>query len=419
MYNRSQITEKFSGLIGIRPTKDVGNRKALIDKDLAISASGHYVNDMTQLFTVENFVNAAEMFAMYDVQEYDPASYYRKGEVVSDEDYCQYECLLDNTGEPLSSAQHWKPTTLLSVWFREKYNAAVFETIDALIEKKRAGGYGKLLKGDTELYNGEGVKQNSIKKSGRFVGYVIRLKSSDLNMNIQRMGMQLTGPATVPIYLYHSSQAGHLNMWNFVQSVGGRFNYGDVPPAVDLNIREGYYVIGYYEDDLPVNVEAIKLISNAFASGGCSGCGSSGSRPWSNYISVEPVSVATANKLDGMVWSLEDAVYDESTNWGLNFAMSFRCDMSDLFIRQRDSFVPALMARLRIKFLDALANNTRNNTMGDQVQGMARSAYVAEDESNPFYLFNKAIKALDFEFSGINNICLPVEIYGQITYGTV
>lgn len=410
MYNRSQVSAAFSGLIGFRPSYDIGNTDALIDQDLFESSSGQYVNDMHELFTMENFANCVQNLAAFTLSNWNVSATYSQGNVVRHLGKV-YQALRPSTGYPVTDIEYWKPTTMLSVWFRDKYKAAVYQLIDKLIEQKRAGEYGRKLQGNTPLYNGEGVKSNRIAKEDRFVGYMISVAERDIAAVIQRIGLQMTESASIPIYLFHSAQFEPVVTWNAETATPGRFSYQNVIGA-ELNTNEGYYLIGYYEEDLPAGCQAIRLINQVFYTGGCGSCNESdrGQRlAWSRFISVTPVSVSDYGAKGQMGFSLEDITEQKDLNFGLNLAISFRCDMSDLFIREKDSFIPALAAQLKVILLEAISMTVRNNQQADQVQVLAyNKLHDWDDPENPKIALRRAIKNLDFEFSGLNSICLAV-----------
>lgn len=426
MYNREQITDAFRGVIGVRPSMDYGNERARLDAQIVQSSHDMYINDLHKMFRVENFVDAMDNFYYFDPMPYENGKTFYKGNVVKDLDTGSiYECLKTNNIAPLSDPEYWLETTMISVRFREIINASVHETISDLIEMKKAGRYGRTLKGSTALYRGVGVRSNRIKKSGRFVGYLMRIREDGIIVKLNRIGLQLTDNCVVPIYLYSSDQTFELAKWSFNFNLPGKFKYDDAPHDLILNDAFNYYIIGYYEDDLPPGVDAIEIYNTIFqVSSGCQSCNSSElaqKSVWGPFIEVVPVSIDGAKPENGMTWSEEDMVKHENTNFGLNLAMSFMCDMTNLFIDQIDSFIPAIMAKLQLKLLQELAYKRRNNAAADENQNLAYSILWNDSPKvlSPEQIYHMKLQGLDFEFSGINKRCLPEQFSGSISWGTV
>lgn len=406
IYDRTSIVEQFRGLIGFRPTYDSSNTIAKVDSSLAQSYSGQYINEFHSFFTPEILSSVSDNFLEFSVRPYVGGDAYVKGDVVNYNGDI-YQALQATTGNsPATSTDHWRKTTLLSIWIQNKYDAAVLSTVDAMFEANRLDQYSKQLVASMALYDAEGSKSNTITKSSRFVGYEIDITQANLAVTLQRVGLQITGdtPTEVPIWIRYNGEDTEVPL-TFTGK--GRFNYNDIP-AMTFYYGMGPIQIGYYEDDLGAN-SAISLTSDVFSQNPCYACGSSetGRRgTWGKYIDVIPFSEDS----DGNVTE------NYATNFGLNLAMSYRCDLSDIIIREKVSFIPALKAMLRVSFLEALAANTRNNREADQTHILAYNQLNDNtDYFSPRNELKRAIKSLQFEMSGINPLCMPCNNKIRIT----
>jgi hypothetical protein len=402
IYDRTNVVENYRGLIGFRPSYDSSNAVAKVDADLAQSLSGQYVNDLHPYFTPEVFSNTAEQFTEFSVIPWSSTKTYQKDEVISydDEIYQALQGADPNLNKtPSSNDDYWKKTSLLSVWYQNRYDSAVLKTIDALADANRLDTYSKQLVATMGLYDTENRSGKAIAKTaGRFVGFEIDVSQPNTMVTLQRIGMQLTGsaPTTVPIHIIYNGVDTEIP----VEFRGNsRFNYVDLAP-VSFYYGMGSVQIGYFEDDLG-SESAINFVSETFAHNPCYACGNNdtGRREiWGKYITVTPFSEDA------------DGTYTENyaSNFGLNLALSFRCDLSDVLIREKFSVVSALKAMLRVTFLEAIALNVRNNQQADQVSILAYNQLEAyQDPFSPKNELKRAIKALQFELSGINPLCMP------------
>jgi len=400
IYDRTNIVENFRGLIGFKPSFDASNATAKIDESLKQSQSGQYLNSLHSYFTPEVFSNVANNYAEYSVSAWSNTTGYLKDDVVM-YNAAYYVALRATTGgQPASSPSDWQKTTLLSRWVQDKYDGAVLATVDALMEANKLEGQGKELKGNLALFDGEGLKSNTITKSGRFVGFEIDITQPNISVTLQRMGMQLTQGATVPIHIIYN---GVDTVINPTFNGNSRFNYQDVTPITFFD-GMGPIQIGYYEDDLGP-ASAIYVNNQTFSQSPCYTCGSSdtGRRStWGKWINVTPISI------------LDDETAEHyDTNFGMNLTFSFRCDLSDILIREKMSLVPALKAMLKVTFMEAIAANVRNNQQADQTQVLVYNQLRDyQHPSNPYTELKRAIKALQFEFSNINPDCLPCKTGG-------
>lgn len=398
-YNRKNIAESLDGLIGFMPSYDASNAKAKIDDDLSESLSGEYVNGLHPAFTPEIFSSTAQKFWGFVVREWQVGASYAVGSVVQKANVI-YQALAPTTGnDPATSPTQWKPTTLLSVWFRDKYRASAYNLLSKLSERKKLEGHGREYRGKVSLYNAGGASTNVIAKSSRFVGFQIEVKQDNLAVQMMRIGMQLTEQATVPIHIITDEGETIINV-TFPSDEGKSIKYKDVDVSPFFSSNSGTITVGYYEDDLGP-ASAVAFTNSVFSQNPCYGCGridSTARFAWDPYIKVIPFS----EKDDVMTANYE-------SNYGLNLVFSFHCDLSDLLIRQKMMLVDALKAQLKMDFMIQVAGNVRNNQEADTTQMMLYTELKDfDDPENPKIALDRAVKALVFNISD-GSICLQCD----------
>jgi hypothetical protein len=394
-YDQSQIVRNLRGLIGFMPSYDASNVKAKVDETLTRSDSGVYVNYLHPFFTPELLTSVAQRFSGFVVKDWSSTVTYLPGSVVKYQNL-HYQCIEQSVTDPPLGSPKWFETTLLSVWFRNVYDAAVLAVLNALKDRNKIDNHGKEFLGRTLLYTSTGVASDAISKSSRFVGFKINLNQDNLGVYVQRIGLQLTEPvANLPVHVITADGVDTTIPLSF--NGNNRFTYHDVTINPFLS-GNGEVVIGYYEDDL-VGSQAIGFGANTvFSQEPCYTCGgldSNSRRTWDSLISVNPF-YRVGN----------DDTEKNDTNFGLNLVMSFRCDMSDLIIREKYSLVSALQAQLKLMLMEAISKSTRNNQEADDAGVIVYNELREyDDPEHPKRSLNRAITALSYEFSG-NSACL-------------
>lgn len=396
-YNRKNIARSLRGLIGFMPSYDASNVKAKIDDDLSESLSGYYVNNFHTAFTPEIFASTAQKFWGFTVREWSNAAAYPVDAVVRKANNIYQATQAATAGEdPALTPEKWKETSLLSIWFRNKYDSSVLNLLSKLSERKKLDGHGREYRGKTSLYTTGGSSTNVITKSGRFVGYQINVKQDNMSVQLQRIGMQLTQAATIPIHVITDDGDTIIDV-EFFSDGGRNIKYADVDVTPFFSSDSGEVTIGYFEDDLG-SASAIAFANSVFSQKPCYGCGSVDSPArfaWDPFIKVIPFS----EKDD-----VPTADYD--SNYGLNLVFSFNCDLSDLIIKQKLMVADALKAQLKMDLMSEIAGNVRNNAEAETVQMMLYTELKDfDDPENPKIALERAVKALDFNLSD-GSICM-------------
>lgn len=394
-YDQSQIVKNLRGLIGFMPSYDASNVKARVDESLTQSDSGVYMNYQHPFFTPEMLSSVAQRFSGFVVKDWSSTVTYQPGAVAKYQNLI-YQCKESVAAELPSASAKWMETTLLSVWFRNVYDAAVLAVLTALKDRNKIDNHGKEFLGRTMLYTSTGVASDAITKSSRFVGFKINLNQDNLGVYVQRIGLQLTAAvANLPIHIITADGTDTVIELSF--NGGNKFTYNDVTinPMLSGN---GEVIIGYYEDDLGA-AQAIGFGANSvFSQEPCYTCGgldSNSRRAWDSLVSVNPFYRVGS----------EDTEKND-TNFGINLVMSFRCDMSDLIIREKYSLVSALQAQLKLMLMEAISKSTRNNQEADEAGVIIYNELRDyDDPEHPKRALNRAITALSYEFSG-NSACL-------------
>jgi hypothetical protein len=375
MINQEAINECFKNIIGFEQAFDDSGIPSLKD-ELIVSESGKTVQRLHPILSLENIYNC-----------------------------CIY------------------PEGQFSDYLIRKRADAIGNVITRLYSKKNLTNISQELLTDVKMYEGTGNFRNLIVKNERFVGYKITTHYKNVSLSMRTLALQLTeiNQAT-KIYVYHSSRVEPVEIIEVTHSKANSIEWMTFPEnkrVILPFIKGGYYLIGYYENDLIG--QAIKREQYFQRPPSCNSCNHANFElynAWSKYISIEPFHV----DYDFLEWDEnrpkwdEDAeIFVDGSNWGLNLALSIVCDPSDLFCKNRELFIDVLGRQIAIEFLTDIAYSSRDNQKRQKTASAAFFALGNKDNGQPGLLTEQdtAISALNFNTSELDKICLPCKTEGQ------
>lgn len=427
MINPIVITSGLSGLIGFRAAVDKSLPK--IDADLQASESGIIVNDVHPLVSVENIHACIENSG---VIEYPDAwavgtTYTLDEKVIKviDTEKVIYKSLADgNVGnDPEISPDEWESEgTVFNQYLRNKLSQGAVKLANVIYLQKNLADNSKSILGDVMLYTGAGNITNTITKRGRFVGFKLYIKGSDLAVTLSKVGMQFnTLNPEFKLYIYHNSQLEPISEITIAHTKQYSFEWKSITKQIlsflddDINAG-GHFSIGYYEDDLLG--EAIERKTTYDFNGHCGSCQAENFnnwKKWSKHVSIQPFYVDAANlNEDHTYWDEEKEIVLDEQNWGLNFIMSVGCDVTPFLIRNKGSLAQVYATQIAVSILEDMAMSTRDNQKMLKVQQLANYALNMKENYSPgmYKQLEKEIKALNFNISGLNPQCLPCKNSG-------
>lgn len=367
MINQAAITECFRDLIGF----EEDNIQSLAE-NLKTSNSGIYVQKLHPLLSIDNLLNCHKIT---DVEDF-------------------------------------------STYLYKTRDSAIIKLINNIYTAKHLNENSKELLTEVRMYEGVGNFANLIVKQDRFVGYRIALRHKDLSLFMRNVGLQFdTVNPEFKLYIYHSSQSEPLHTIDIVHDKANSFVWKALTEANKKllpTISGGYYLIGYYEQDLLG--QAVKRDQYFQRAPSCTSCEHVNYelyKKWSQYVDIYPFYVTSdlINYESKGKWNEGAEIFIDGTNWGLNLALSVVCDPSGLFCRNRELFADALGKQIAVEFLNDIAYSGRDNQLKQKASQMAFFALGNRDNNQPGMLteLEKAIKAINFNMGDLNPVCLPCQ----------
>lgn len=426
MYNPKTIKQQFATLVGIRQTDNPDFSP--IPESLVYDDDSDKIQITHPLITIENIDATARNYSKYQYPAWNGGTSYVQGARVSFSNK-SYEAKQASTGQqPDTSAADWKELNLLDQFITDIFLAAGEDVVQQVIIEKKLAKQVKSVLSSVTAFSGAGTMTDYILNQGSLVGYKITLPHrNNILCIIQRIGLQLTAAQDdLTLYLYHTSQVEPIATIQIDQTKVNSFEWHEANLRLnylseDLDAGGAYYLM-YDQNDLVGQAIKKKLNLN---NPPCSYCNPQDVTDWNNYsrfFRLQAVEVLAANRNtddDLLLWDITKTKNVPDTNFGLNFEMSARCDITRLLVQNKDLFGYAMRDVATKKFLEAMANSTRQNNAQTKVDVMARAeltAGVAGGMNFQSQVSNQ-IKAVGFDIADLDPLCMPCSKSVGIRHG--
>lgn len=318
-------------------------------------------------------------------------------------------------GETPGTSSKWSERAKLDSYLRERRREAIRTAILDIYNTKKEKHIARETLGDIMLYDGAGNMNDLNINNGQLVGLELQiLENTGLEVAIKQLAMQMSGPETFNMYLWHSSQTDPIATIPIAYTktlsvewltVSKNLKYRDFTNGHD----NGLYYLGYYQDDLSEQSVRKRFNFGTIPCGTCNQYNKTAYQKYSQYIRVRAFRIS--NPPAGLkLWTIENTVYEPDNNWGMNLRLQPNCNITQYIIDRKEVFADVISHQLKYGLLMEVANSVRSNVLSEQVVEMARGAIQPEHlggEGVPKQL-DKAKAAAGLEMSDIEkNVCMP------------
>lgn len=315
----------------------------------------------------------------------------------------------------------------LEEYLNEVEDSAITELLNDISDYKKIKKVGKEIVTNDVIYNTEGFVNDTIVNEGRFVGVMFRPDFNiGLELQINRLALQMTQAQTsLTLYLYHSHKTEPLETIDYTTTQGGQFNWQQVDLSLYAereDLAGGSFCLGYYQDDITGNAIEFKKLN--WVKGYCGGCdGGVAQRRYhsiNKYARMEAFYVPSAS-LDPSrnMFDMESVIYTDSTNWGFNFNITVKCDLTNFWCDNRMSLRSALALKVVFRILRDISYSTQINYVEEQIKMLIIRDLEGDNETKYINIperYKHALKAVNFDHSSINSVCLPCSVNSGVTY---
>lgn len=340
-----------------------------------------------------------------------------------------YHPLLTNINLAALAPDAQKSGATFNTWLRNLRLESARTLFMDVMQKKKNDRVTKEMLDNLVLYSSKARLNDRIIKADRLVGFEIQLlNSNNVNVVIDQIMTHFSQTESFNFYLFHSESPTAIATIPVVYGTALQAQW--TPSGEELNYRDfandiagGTFFLMYDEADL--NGQAINQ-RLTFGYAPCKSCNSSFRgryEKYSQYISIQTVSVSATNKpAAGEMFDISKVTYETNTTFGLNLALSSYCDLTEYVVNHKSIFADGLSKQVVHTLLRELIGSTRSNIISEKLKENARfSLQNAElGGENMTRQLGKAQDALGFELSNIqNSVCMPEIAAKGIRYGTI
>lgn len=406
-----------------------------IDETLTQSESGLYYQDAHPLMTLQNVRSIMPDGFKFQYQEWEADVPYSKGDKRSYNGVV-YKAKDDNVNEQPDTSDKWEVFDIVSDFIKEQTLSGIALMVQTFLQVKGLLRESKSLLERRTFFDGAGRLTNYQQSQGKLVGFEITpVRSMGVTAKIERIGLQMTGATgTVRVYLFHSSQVDpiYYQDMEFTKENGG-FQWFDMtdwymPYISEKNNSGGAWYLVYNQNDLPDGMLAINATKD-WSREPCMTCNAGSVEAWrelTKYLRISPFKVGALETFEQYpeMWDIEDNIYTNTANYGLNVEVSVACDLSQFIIDQRGMFATVLQRQVTATMLRMMAMNPNVRTNRNQ-SNVSQQGILYELDGNPQgratgigYELKMAYEALDLDTRDIDRVCLTCRPIG-VRYRTV
>ena len=422
----------------------------VIDDDLTLTESGLTFQAAHPMVTMKNLQSVMPSMEVRDFPEWNRYKFYKEGIVVQHNGYLfrakrnnigQEPRMADfnddfnddyskSNGSPIGQAGYWKVYDPYSDWLHRLQEQTITQMVQMFLGTKSLMKEWKPLMERRTFFDGAGRLTNTIPNKQRLVGFeIVPVRSMGVTAKIERIGLQMTGATgKVRMYLFHSSQVDPISVQDleFTKTNGG-FQWFDMrdlymPYISEANDSGGAWYLCYDQSKLPEGMEAV-CVSKDWSREPCGTCNIGSLEGWrelTKYLLISPFKVDAPETFEEYpeMWDVEQNIYTNTMNYGLNVEVSVYCDLTDFIIRERQLFATAFQKEMAARVLRMLAFNpdvrvNRNQSNASQFD------LLYEVDGNPQGRvtgigadLKRAYEALDIDTRGIDRLCLTCRPVG-------
>ena len=331
-----------------------------------------------------------------------------------------------------SESQLWYEFSPLSDYVETLTRSAIAKTVQTFLQGKSLLRESKNLLERRSLFDGAGRLANTVQNGQRLVGMeIVPAYSMGVTTKLERIGLQMTGATgRVTLYIFHSSQVDPLYTIDFdVVKGNGTMEWKDLKDVYlpYLGSTGAWYVV-YDQQALPEGMEAVNVTKD-WSREPCGTCNRGNVEAWralTKYIMISPFRVTALETFSEYpeLWDIEDNVYTNTSNYGINMVVSVGCDLTDFIIQQRAIFATCLQRQMAVDVIRTMAMNPNVRVNRNQANA-SKEELLYEVDGNPQGRaiglgkeLKEAYDALDLDTRGIDRICLTC-VPTRVKYTTV
>lgn len=434
MYRLKEIQRKLFNVVGWNQSYNLDKQ---ISNHLTLSESGLYFQDAHPLCTLNNIESIMPDDYMLKYAVWNVERLYNVGDKVRYNNKI-WIAKTDNDGvEPnTTNPDDWQIFNMLSDFLEDITNQGIAKVIQSFIIEKGLNKETHDLLERRTFFDGAGRLKATIQPMHKICGFEITpVRSMGVTAKIEKIGLQMTGgTGLVRLYLFHSGTVAPIKTIdvNYTLENGG-FQWFPMNDLYLPNMGEtspgGSWYLCYNQNELPAGMTAIN-VSKDWSREPCGTCNIGNIEAWkelTKYLQISPFSHKAPEDFQQYpeMWDIDQNLFTNTINYGLNVEITVGCDLTDFIISQRALFQSVIQMQVACIALRSMAMNPDVRVNRNQ-SNVSRLEILYELDGNtesnrPGGLGNdlkKAIKSLNINTQGIDRICLSCN-NGGVKYRSV
>ena len=430
MIRIQKIQDELLHLVGWQQSYDPQKQ---IAEDMIQSESGLLYQQAHPMVTLENIRAIMPENYMYQYPTYQPAVPVKPMGIVSYNNKVWQNVSGEIiTGVTPSEGDVWHEYDFLSDYLREMVRGNIAKTVQTFLQMKSLLRESKSLLERRSLFDGAGRIANTTVNSGKLVGMeIVPAYSMGVTTKLERIGLQMTGATgKVTLYVFHSSLRDPYKVIEFDVAKGdGSMEWKTLTDCYLPYMGDtGAWYVVYNQNDLPAGMEAVNVTKD-WSREPCGTCNRGSLEAWralTKYMMISPFKTDVLETFAEYpeLWDIEQNIYTNTHNYGMNMVVSVGCDLTDFIISQKEIFATALQRQLACDIIRTLALNPQVRVNRHQ-SNASTADLLYEVDGNPQGRktglgaeLKAAYEALDLDTRGIDRICLTCQPT-RVKYTTV
>ena len=317
----------------------------------------------------------------------------------------------------------------LATFLEQKETEAITQLLNDVVTQKELANFCKDVVNNTVIANPGSNGQTHLNE-GRFVG--VRFSMSEeigLRAVLNRFAFHATAAQTdLTFYLYHSHQAGTVATFTFNSTQANAQTWQQIDQAISYDngsIVGGEWFFGYYQNDIAGN--AIKYNKLNWRTGYCNSC--DGGRKTAQYqklnkyVSMCAFYVPSASlPAVGTMFDTDDTINTVTENYGLNFNISIKCNLTQYIKDNRFQIKTAIGKKVAVSILEMMKFSGQINHLEENLKALIIRDLEGDDvtQAQPLiHQLNDSIKALNMDMGNLASVCLPCARKPRTFYGAI
>ncbi|MDB0602163.1 hypothetical protein PL373_13595 [Tenacibaculum maritimum] len=316
----------------------------------------------------------------------------------------------------------------LNEYLNEKIQVGITQLGNQIFTEKKLTEFSKELLANGTIINGHGWANDVILNESRFVGLKIKT-NSDIGFKaiINRLGFQFTQAQNdLKIYIYHSTKVDPVKTITLNSTQGMQWAW--INDSIDLSFEnddmsEGYWIVGYYQDD--ISGQALQYKKLNWRTGFCGSCnGGIDLHRWNTikkYVSIQPIYVPSASlDTDRKMFDLESSFSVYDNNFGINLNISAKCDLTSFLCDNKMLLKNALGLKVTHLILRDIKFSQQINRIEESLKHLIIRDLEGDKDTNYVNIvtqLSRAVKAVNIDTDNLSKACLPCTKKNRVKYG--